>query len=185
LNSDRVGCVAGRGYVGLFGRDGDRHAAVAFGVALLPLIRERGGAVRPRAVRLCERLALLGGAADRRGRGVGRRRDQYGGGLSRRGRAARAACIGRSLLNSDRVAYVAGRGYVGLFRRPRDRYAVVARAVALLPLLRKRSRAVRPRAVRLGERLALLGGAADRRRRGVRGYRRDDRGGGGRRRRGA
>src|SRR5207302_1096191 len=158
----RVAYVCGDRNVGLFRRPWDRYAAVAFRVALLPLVGKRSWAVRPRAVRLGQRLTLLRGPADRRGRRVGGygRDDGRCGGRGRR----RAGTVGvaRGLLDAERVADVAGDRHVCPARRSSDLYAAVAFRVALLPLVGKRSRAVRPRAVRLGQRLTLLGGAADR-----------------------
>src|SRR5207245_411546 len=144
---------------------------------LLPLVCKRSRAVRPRAVRLCERLTLLGGPADRRGRRVGGRGREDGGGGGRRGRGAGTVGDTRGLLSPELVARRVCHGYVGLVGRPADRPLAVALPISLLPLVCERGRAVRPRAVRLCERLTLLGGAADRRGRGV-GRRRDQYGGG-------
>src|SRR5207245_1229915 len=124
------------------------------------------GTVRPGAVVLGQRLALLGSAGDRRRRAVGGRgwHDDRRGGGGRR--SARAVGVAGRLLHPDRVADICRRDFVGLFGGAVDRRAVVAGAVALVPLVGVARGFVRPAPVLLGERLALLGGAGDRGRAG-------------------
>ena len=76
---DRVTDVCGLHEIGRARRAGDRGARAARGVAVPPLVPERGRAARPRARRAGQRLALLRGARDRRrrrarGRRAGARR---------------------------------------------------------------------------------------------------------------
>src|SRR5207237_2526256 len=89
----------------------------------------------PFAVGLGERLALLGGSADRRRTFIRRRRRYDDRGCARARGAARAAGVAGRLLDPDRVADVAREENIALSRGPGDRFAVVARAVALLPLV--------------------------------------------------
>src|SRR5213082_1494267 len=92
-------------------------------------------------------------------RGDDRRIDRRGGG----GRgAARAARVGGGLFNLERVPHVGCERHVGLARGAGDRQAAAAQAVALKPLVGVARRFVGPGAGRLGQRLALLGGTADR-----------------------
>src|SRR5207244_2559479 len=78
--------------------------------------------------------------------------------------AARARYVGRGFGDLDHVARVGREEQVGLSRRAGDRHAVVARAVALQPLVGEAGRFAVPGTAVLGQRLSLLGGARDRRR---------------------
>src|SRR5207245_7400116 len=75
--------------------------------------------------------------------------------------------VARRLLDGDRATHVFARGHVCLRGRFGDRQAAHADAVALQPLVGEARRFVRPRAVVLGQRLTLLGGAGDGGHRGV------------------
>src|SRR5438874_2087886 len=171
LHPDRVSHVAGRHFIGLFARAGDGRAAAAFAVAPQPLVGEAGGCLRPGSPVLGQRLALLRGAGDLpTRRASGRERGDHGGGFGGR-RPARATRVAGSLLHPERVAHVSGRWHVGLAGGAGDVRAAGAFAVALLPLVAVARGAVAPFAVLLGERLALLRGAGDARRRRVGGRR--------------
>src|SRR2546430_939295 len=78
------------------------------------------------------------------------------------GRPARATGVARRLSHLDRVSDVAGEGRVGLTGGAGEGQATAAKTVALQPLVGEAGRFVRPCAVSLGERLALLGGSGDR-----------------------
>src|SRR5439155_5309766 len=120
-------------HVGLARGAGDRLAAASGAVALLPLVGVARRVVAPFAVRLGQRLTLLGGAANARRGFVRRWRRNDHGGRGRGGWAARAAFVARDLAHRDRVADVAREQDVALFCGAGDRRAVVARAVALQP----------------------------------------------------
>src|SRR5439155_884283 len=173
LHPERVSHVGGRHFVGLVARAGDGRAAAAFAVAPQPLVGEAGGCLRPGSPVLGQRLALLRGAGDR-GRGfVGRLRsfgEHDGRRFGARG-SARTAGVARRLLHPERVYHVSVRGDVAIVAGAGDVRAAAAFAVALLPLVAVARGAVAPFAVLLGERLALLRGAGDARRRRVGGRR--------------
>src|SRR5207245_2894557 len=119
------------GHVCLGGGAGDFFAIGARAFALQPLVGEARRFVRPRAVVLGQRLALLVGAGDRGRRAVDRNRRRGDGGRGGGGRRfARAAAVARGLLHLDRVTDVGGRGHVCLGGGAGDFFAVGARAFA-------------------------------------------------------
>src|SRR5207244_1844609 len=143
LNADRVFDVFGCEHICLAGGAGYGQAAVAKRVALQPLVGVARGTVRPRAVGLGQRLALLRRAADRRRRGVHWHRWQHDGGLRGGGRRTRAGRVACGLLHADRVGDVGGDEHVGLVGGAGDGGAAVAFGVAALPLVGEAGGAVR------------------------------------------
>ena len=121
-HGERVADVFGDRYVGLAGGGGDGGAAFALAVAAQPLVGVGGGAVRPGAVLLAQRLTLLGAARDRSGApvltGAGGTTTAVANDCCR---AARAAGVARGLLHADRVADVFGDRFVGLAGGAGDR----------------------------------------------------------------
>ena len=160
--------VGARHRVGLARGAGDVRADRDVGVALLPLIGERGGVARPAAVLRGQLLADLRRPADRRPRGVPGRipRCSHHGGRCRASRR-RPVRVLRGHGDPHRVPGVRADERVGLERPVGDVHAAPAARVAAQPLVCERRRRVAPRAVARRQHLPDRRRARDRRRRRV------------------
>ncbi len=155
--------VFGHRRVRLVGRATDRHTARTRRVAAQPLIHVPRGRVGPFTVVLGQRLTLLSRTGNRGHRRVDRHRRHDERGRSRFGRATRAARVAGGLCHTQLVPDVFGDRRVGLVGRATDRHTARTRRVAAQPLIDVPGGRVRPFTVLLGQRLALLGRAGDRR----------------------